>query len=366
MSVSRARLAFLLPNLRGGGAERVALTLIEHFAAAGHEIDLVLVRAEGELLSLLPPQVHVIDLNARRLRSVLKPLTHYFRERRPNSAQAFMWPLTVIAILARLMSRSQCRMVISDHSMLSLHYAHFSRAGRALLGNTIRLLYPRAEARIAVSGPAADDIAQLGGISRVSIAVINNPVGMPPAPSKPHAEVEALWGGEGARIITIGSLKAEKNHMLLLAAFARVAHRVPARLMIVGDGEMRPALERRSEELGLADRVAMPGFRLNPWPFYESADLFLLSSDYEGYPLVLVEALRCGLRVVSTDCVSGPREILGTEHGLLVPAGDASALAAAIVQSLSNPHDPERQKARAALLSAESLRLYEEIMLPCD
>jgi glycosyltransferase involved in cell wall biosynthesis len=359
-----ARIAFLLPNLKGGGAERVALTLMDDLIGAGHEVDLVLARADGELLSLLPAQVQIFDLKARRMRAVLGPLIRYLRVRRPDAAQAFMWPLTAIAILARRMSRTRCRMVVSDHSMLSIHYAHLGPARRALLRGSIRLLYPSADARIAVSRPSADDLAKLGGIARDSITIINNPVGRPPAGPSVPGDIDHLWAGEGPRVLTVGSLKAEKNQMLLLDAFAQVGGSPPPRLMIIGEGELRPALARRAKELGISDRVVMPGFKLDPWPYYASADLFVLSSDYEGYPLVLVEALRCGLRVVSTDCVSGPREILGSGHGRLVPVGDAAALAEAMAKSLSEPHDPDRQKARAELLSSDSLRLYEEIMLP--
>jgi glycosyltransferase involved in cell wall biosynthesis len=359
-----ARVAFLLPNLAAGGAERVALNLIEHFVERGHEIDLVLVKAEGELLSLVPPPVHVFDLNAKRLRQAIRPLIGYFQKRQPDSMQAFMWPLTSIAILAHRISLSRARMVVSDHVALSVQYANRGVVHRAALRWSIGALYPRADTRIAVSRPAAKDLSKLGGLASKSITVINNPVGMPPVPTSHNEAIDTLWGGDGTRLLTVGSLKPVKNQMLLLEAFAQVGGSPPPRLMIIGEGELRPALARRAKELGISDRVVMPGFKLDPWPYYASADLFVLSSDYEGYPLVLVEALRSGLRVVSTDCVSGPREILGSGHGRLVPVGDAAALAEAMAKSLSEAHDPDRQKACAELLSSDSLRLYEEIMLP--
>lgn len=173
--------------------------------------------------------------------------------------------------------------------------------------SSIRWTYPLAEARVAVSEGAAADLAEISGLDRSSFTVIYNPVFGPPAGSTDSPEVEALWGRHGARILSEGNLRPAKNHSLLVSAFARLRKWQTAKLTTVGDGEMRPALESLVRRQGLEDDVALPGYRENVWPFYRSADLFVLSSDREGYPLVMLEAMRCGLPVVSTDCRSGPR-----------------------------------------------------------
>jgi glycosyltransferase involved in cell wall biosynthesis len=360
---SPKRLAFLLPDMRGGGAERVALKLIEDFVALGHRVDLVLMAAEGDLIPLLPPGVRVIDLGAARIRDVLLPLRRYLRREKPDAIQISMWPLTVIGILAHRLARSRARLVVSDHIMLSRQYA-LGRLGSKLLGLSIRLFYPMADARVVVSKQAGDDLARLSGIARDSIELIYNPVAVPPAGSGTTAEIEKLWSTRDARILTVGSLKEQKNHQLLIRSFAQLLRSKPAKLMILGEGDQRGPLAALAEAEGVADKMLMPGFTADPWPFYSSADLFVLSSDYEGFGLVLVEAMRSGVPVVSTDCEAGPREILADgAYGRLVPCGDVEALAEAMRQALDNPSDAQALKARAEEISGpRSSARYLELM----
>jgi glycosyltransferase involved in cell wall biosynthesis len=303
---------------------------------------------------LLPPGVRIVDLHAPRIRDVLLPLRRYLRRERPDALQISMWPLTVIGILAHRLARSKARVVVSDHIALSRQYA-LGKLASKLMGLSIRLFYPKADARVIVSSQAADDMARLSGIPRDSIETIYNPVAAPPDLVEPGPEIEALWAGPGARILTVGSLKEQKNHALLIRAFARLSRDRPAKLMILGEGELRPVLEALAEAEGVRDLVLMPGFATEPWPFYASADLFVLSSDYEGFGLVLVEAMRSGLKVVSTDCEAGPREILADgEYGRLVPCGDVEALAGALAEALDAPVDRDALAARAEEISGQS------------
>lgn len=362
---SRKRLALFLPDMRGGGAERVGLRLVEDFLDAGHEVDLVLLQKEGELLDLLPPGVQVFDLAAKRVRNGILPLVRYFRNRRPHAMQISMWPLTIIGILAHRLARSRSRIVTSDHAALSKHFPPSNPVVFKSLTWSVRLFYPLADARILVANDAADDLARISGIDRSSIEVVYNPVSKPPADMKTTPAVEALWGEAEQRVITVGSFKAQKNHLLLIHSFARAFHGKPVKLMILGQGELRPDLENLASELGVAEQVLLPGFATDPWPYYASADLFALSSDYEGYPLVLIEALRSGLPIVSTDCESGPREILdGGRYGALVPVGDDAALAEAMKEALGRAHDVEALRARAEALSGQATSdRYLELML---
>jgi glycosyltransferase involved in cell wall biosynthesis len=355
---SPRRIAFVLPNFRGGGAERVALTVMGDLLDTGHKVDLVLGRAEGELLRLLPNEVSVFDLGAARLRNMLLPLIRYFRGRRPDATQVRMWPLTVLGIIAHRLAGAPGRLVVSDHTTLS------RQSGVSLrnLRWTLRLFYPLADARLIVSSAAAADAARLSGLPERTFHVIYNP--LPPRSSNGAAVHEPDWGGEGARILTVGSLIPVKNHRLLLDAFALVAKQRESRLIILGDGECRPELEAHAAQLGIADRVSFPGFALDPSPYYESADLFVLSSDREGFGNVLVEAMSAGLNVVSTDCESGPREILGGgEYGRLAAAGDAESLSQAMLETLDDPIDAEVLKRRAEQLVGASLEAYRKVLL---
>jgi glycosyltransferase involved in cell wall biosynthesis len=358
-----AHVAFVLPDLAGGGAERVTLSLIREFLAQGHSVDLVLLRKTGELLDLVPREARIIDLNAPRMRNALYPLWRYLRRERLDAVHVAMWPLTSIAIFAHLISGSRARLVVSEHTILTSEYGYYGPLRRTFMAASIRWLFPRAAGRVVVSAASADALSTFAQLPRNSLAVIHNPIEIPAA-IRPSPQVETLWAGEGSRILAVGSLKPAKNYPLLLRAFARLANQA-TELMIVGEGPLREELEELARDLGVGDRVIMPGFFHDPWPFYASADLFVLSSDYEGFGNVLVEAMLAGLRIVSTDCPAGPKEILdGGRYGCLVPCGDAQALANAIDRALTAPHDPEELHRRAdALSGAVAVDRYRELML---
>ncbi len=200
----------------------------------------------------------------------------------------------------------------------------------------VRWLYPRADEVIAVSYSVADELARIAGLDRGRIRVIYNPVLLPELETLSCQPVDHPWfrPGEPPVILAVGRLTRAKDYPTLLQAFAHLRQQRRARLLILGDGEERPALERWIERLALAADAALPGAVANPYPYMKRAALFVLSSQFEGLPTVLVEALAVGARVVSTDCASGPAEILGTREGL-VPVGDVSALSRAMQAALS-------------------------------
>lgn len=225
--------------------------------------------------------------------------------------------------------------------------------------------YRMADCVAGVSDGVARDIERLAGLSQGSVAVLHNPIPQRAIP-KGHAgaEAEALWNGQrGERILTVGSLKDAKNHPLLLHAFAQ-SSRPTSTLMFLGQGQNEPMLRALAADLGVADRVIFAGFHADPSPFYATADLFVLSSDYEGFGNVIVEALSFGLPVVSTNCPSGPAEILENGRwGRLTPVGDAEALARAMDEALSTPVDREALKRRAADFSPEiAARKYLDLL----
>jgi glycosyltransferase involved in cell wall biosynthesis len=271
-----------------------------------------------------------------------------------------MWPLTAIGLLAHQISGSRARVVVSDHIAFDPQYLGFVEA--PLLRWSTRLLYPHADFRTIISARAADSLAEMSGLPRQSIEVLGNPIS-PPDDIAPSREAEASWYGR-PRLLSIGSLKPQKNHALLLRAFARVKDKRSS-LVILGEGSSRAELESLAAELGIDSRVSMPGFRVDPWPWLAAADLFVLSSNWEGLPLVLAEALHAGLPVVSTDCASGPAEMLDHgRYGQLVPCGDADALASAIEQALAKPRQSGRQRARALELAGPwTIERYLELLL---
>lgn len=355
----------VLPDLRGGGAERVNIDLAYEFSRLGHEVVFVVMNAEGAYLEEVSSFFSIINLRISRVRHLVKPMAKCIRRIRPHVIYSSMWPLTVIAPLAQRLSGHRCKVLVSEHNTLSVQYAARGWLHHVTMRATMAVGYRLAAHRVGVSSGVVKDIRSLSGLGPDAFEVIHNPV--PPRPYPPASalqEAEALWSGPaGARIVTVGSMKKQKNHPLLLRAFARL-DRPDARLMFVGDGAGRDALVSLARELGVADRVVLAGFQSDPTPFYQTADLFALSSDYEGFGNVIVEALACGLPVVSTNCPSGPSEILeGGKYGRLVPVGDVDALAEALTQSLDAPPHSAPLRARAAEFHpAKAARAYLDLL----
>lgn len=341
-------IAFLLPDLGGGGAERLTVDLMAGFVARGFAVDLLLQRCEGTFLPLVPAGVRVIDLAASRLRRVFAPLRAYLKTEQPDVLVAAMWPLTSIAIASAV--GLPTRVVVSEHCALGEQYST-SRVTLATMRASIRASYRFADRIVAVSRGLADEIADLAGLPAARVLTIYNPI---PKPLRSDAG-RLNWGSaSGKRVLAIGKLKGQKNFSLLIDAFEPLAKEGIATLAIVGEGEQRTTLELQIARLGLQGRVILPGFTNTPGDWYADADLFVMSSDYEGFGNVIVEAMHCGLPVVATDCRHGPAEILGNGRwGTLVPTGDAAKLAAAMRNALATAIDADAQRARAAQFSIE-------------
>jgi len=347
--------------MRYGGAERIALHVIRSLVEEGQAVDLVLMQKRGELLDQLPLQVRVVELGADRIRGAVRPLVRYLRKCRPRSMQVRMWPLTVAGIIAAKIARTGTHVVVSDHAVLSDHYR--SKATQAALKWTTRVFYHLADARVAVSAGAARDLAKLSGIPVSRFSVIHNPVELP-SEVRSGPDTEAMWLGSGARILTVGKLKEEKNQQLLIHAFARFADKRDVQLMIAGDGPLLESLHSLARELALGERVLFPGYIADPWPLYASADLFVLPSREESFGNVLVEALHAGLPIVSTRTTGADELLDGGRFGALVNNGDVEALATAMEKALDEPSDPQKGRDRARELSGEaSLSAYRALLV---
>ncbi len=359
------KVAFVLPNLFPfAGAEIVALRLAHALSARGIEVDFVLGWEPADLTGYLPEGSRLINLGGKRTRELLWPLRRYFREAQPDGVIVSLWPLTCTAIIARFLAGSKTAVLVSDHNMLSIQYADKGFFGRLALLCTMGLTYPFAKARVAVSDGVAHDLARVSLLPFSKFSVVHNPVAAISAELRDATAVEKLWRGwKGPRILTVGRFKRQKNHALLIRSFKALLSDLDARLMIVGTGEDEEAIKRLVLVEGVADRVFFAGQTDDTAPYYLSADLFVLSSDYEGFGNVIVEALAGGLRVVSTDCRSGPAEILENgRYGRLVPVGDAAALTRAMREILDAPHDSELARRRAKdflpeLIAEQYLRL---------
>lgn len=359
--------AILLPSLAGGGAERVAVNLANSFAQRGYTVDMVLMSATGKFMGDLRPEIRVVDLQVKRLRGLLIPLMRYLRAQRPATLLANMWPITATALWACKFAQVDTRVVVAEHTTWSRDEICSFRFKRWLVVTSMHYTFPFVDGIVTVSQGAADDLARIANLDRNAITVIYNPVvgESKPATTTPQPPA-GWWSGSHRRVLAVGTLKAIKDYATLLDAFALLSQQVDARLLILGEGACRNELEQQARQLGITDRVFMPGFASAPSPYYQQTDLFVLSSTGEGFGNVIVEALAAGTPVVSTDCPSGPREILcGGQFGRLVPVGDAQALATAMAESLASPHDSDALKARSQDFTIDkAVDQYEAMLFP--
>nr|WP_315863208.1 MULTISPECIES: glycosyltransferase [unclassified Thermosynechococcus] len=349
----RSRIAIFLPSLAGGGAERVMVTLANGFAARGYAVDLVLASAVGPYLKDVAPAVRVVDLRAGRVIKALWPLVRYLRRERPHAMLSAMNHANVVAILARRLAAARTRLVVSERTTISVEVARARGLAARAVYALVPRLYPKADGIVAVSRDAARDLERFARLPSGTVRAIYNPFDLERIAQLAQEPVPHPWlqPGQVPVVVAIGRLTEEKNFTALLQAFAQLRARKEARLLILGEGELREELEQLSHALGLGpDALQMPGFVANPFAYLARAALFVLSSRWEGLPGVLIEAMACGTPVVSTDCPSGPREILEDGRwGRLVPVGDVAALARAMEEVLSTPKDrlPDvRQRAR--------------------
>jgi glycosyltransferase involved in cell wall biosynthesis len=361
------QISIYLPSLAGGGAERVMVTLANALASRGEAVDLVVARAAGVYASEISSEVRVFDLGARGVIASMPNLIRYLREQRPQVLMSAMSHANVVAAWAVVLSGDSTRLVVSEHANLSQTMKHVKGFRMWLLRKAMRRSYARAASVVAVSEGVATDLAQALGRPPNTVTVIYNPIDLDRVRRLCTSAVDHPWFAEAEPpvIIAAGRLTQQKGFSTLLPAFSKLRQAQEARLIILGEGDQRPELEELVRELGLKGDVAVPGFVANPFAYMRAAALFVLSSTWEGFGNVLVESMACGTPVVSTDCPSGPAEILaGGKWGRLVPVGDVDALSNAMMAALRERNHPD-VKARAAEFGLDqAVRAYLRLLRP--
>lgn len=359
------RVALFIYGLTGGGVPRRTVTLANELAERGYLVDLILVDARDNLAGSLDPAVRIIDVGGwfARLPVVRRKRRWQFRAARgalvryldafaPDAMISADNYANLTAIAACGLARPRVRLIVSQRNHTSTYAAN-----KPKLIAAIRSDYRKADAVVGVSKGVAQDLVELG-VPENLVSTIYNPVVGPETAVSAQKNVHHPWlnVGEPPVILGVGRLGRQKDFPTLIRAFAHLrAEGRSARLLILGDGKTpkdREALMELAESLGVADHVDLPGAVPEAIPYMARAKLFVLSSAWEGLGVVLIEALACGTPTVSTDCPSGPAEILeGGRFGPLVPVGDDRALAAAMAAVLDAPPDPETLKRRAQTFS---------------
>jgi glycosyltransferase involved in cell wall biosynthesis len=354
---SSPRIAVFAATSGHSGVDRILSNLIDQWASWGLHVDLLQVRGHGPTLVDVSPGVRCIDLGSAHVNGALPGLVRYLRRERPRALLSDKDRVNRIAILARLLARSQTRLVVRLGTTVSVNLASRRFTERWLQRTSIRHLYRLADSILVPSQGVATDLREQLGVDVARIEVAPSPVVSPRLHELSAAPVDHPWLQPSASpvILGVGELGARKDFATLIRAFASVRSGRPCRLVILGRGRQREALLSLARELGVADSVDLPGFVPNPYPFMKRAALFVLTSRWEGLGLVIVEALACGTPVVSTDCPSGPREILeACCPEQLAPVGDHAALARIIARTLDRPPAKERLIERADAFSVTS------------
>lgn len=357
----RPRYGFYLSARHIGSRERLFLAVAGALVERGGYVDVLAAGAETTLRGALTvdprPGLQLVDLaphgsrltHKLRLALATRRLVRWIDECAPAVLFGTSVPPNLACVTAARWARHAPRVVLRQSNTLRIDaHARYGALRRRPRDRLVPRLYSQAHAIIAVASEVADNLRALG--IDTPIDVIPNAVEIGYAEARAGEKPDHPWLVEPDRpiLVQIGRLVAKKDQLTLLDAFARVLRDRPARLLIFGEGPMRGALEARVRELSLGDHVELPGYTPNPFAAVARADLFVLSSISEGMPSVLLEALACGTPVVSTDCPSGPAEILGDgKVGRLVEVGDAGALARAMLATLDAPPQPDALIRRA-------------------
>lgn len=365
--IGRARIGIFVSFSGAGGVERMIVNLSGGLIDRGVNVDVIPVRKKSAHLGSLHPAARVVDLGSSHTLSSLPGLVHYLRVEKPDALLAAKDRANVIAVLARRIAGVSTRVVLRMGTTVSGALAGSRPLKQRLWYFRMKMFYPLADAVVAVSRGVANDLEKNAGLSSSLVRVIPNPVIAPDLIPRSGEPIEHPWYRDAGPpvILGVGRLTGQKDFPTLLRAFAAVRKTRPCRLIILGEGRDRSILELLAEKLGIQNHVSLPGFARNPFPYMKRAAVFVLSSRWEGSPNVLTEALALGTPVVSTDCPSGPREIL--DHGRfgpLVPMGNPDTMAHAILTVLKAPPEkPLLKNAVAAYTVQESSRKYLDVLL---
>jgi glycosyltransferase involved in cell wall biosynthesis len=341
--IDKGRIAFYLPSLRGGGAERVMVTIANGFAKQGYKVDLVLANAVGPYLDEVSENVRIVDLESRRVAFSLPGLCRYIRKAKPLALYSAMRHANVIAALACRLASVGTRLIISERNALSASDWQQEGLRAHILKALMRRAYLFADKIVAVSFGVADDLAAHLDLPRDIIEVIYNPISVDNIIAAIESSMPYPWfPTNGIRIVAAGRLTRQKGFLDLIRAFAILRKTKKASLIILGEGNQRRELEAEAEILGISSDVFLPGFIKNPFPLIAKADLFVLSSQWEGLPNVLIQAMACGTPVISSNCPFGPAEILENgKWGMLVTPGDINELAHAMNATINAEIRPD-------------------------
>lgn len=364
----KKKLVFLISSLDGGGAEKVLVDIVTQLDQNKYSIHLILFEKKGVYISSIPHHVEMYDLRKKNRYSFLKiviQIAYLFRKLKPDVVLSFMDYTNLVAILAKLLSSRKFTLIISIHT--HLRSALFHVRYRLLKVFLYKKFFNYANLVIVPSFGIMYDLVEGFNVSREKIKVIYNPINIVNITRSRDESLDKHGMNLGKYILGVGRLKKPKGYPYLLKAYSLISKSIDERLVILGEGEEEYNLKKLAKDLRIQERVLFLGFQRNPYKFMRNATVFVLSSLWESFALVIVEAMTCGVPVISTDCPSGPGEIITNgENGILVPPKDEQALADAILNLLKD-ENLRKRLAEEGRKRAEDFRIekilprYEEL-----
>lgn len=337
----RRKICFVLPSLAGGGAERAAVHILNALDDQHWDRSMYLFERVGPYLDEVSPAIRLSSGTDHSRVGRWQGLRRFIRETRPEIVVSFLSYFSVLT--AARAAGVGPRVVFNQQTPMTAFladgdYPWRGRWHRALFSLVTRAGYAAADLVVVTSRGVADDLQSAFGVSPAQLRVAPNPVDLDrvaTAASEPlDSEFQAQW--HAPVIVAAGRLAEAKNYPLLIDAMAVLRQRMPAKLFILGQGELEGAIRARIAERGLTDAVVLCGFQRNPWKFIAKADVFALTSHYEGFGNVIIEAMACGVPAVATAS-AGTRDIIRDgQDGVLVAEHSPEAMAAALERVLGD------------------------------
>jgi len=355
------KILVVLPNLAGGGAERMHIYLANEWAKYGHEVTLCLLEEDGVLKKLVDDSVKIKNLKCSRIRDSFFALMKIFSNEKPDIIVPAMWPVTTISIFAKIFSGIKSKTFLVEHCAYEKVFAKLLGYPLFLIGFSKSISYIFARRIISVSKGVEESIRNITFLPKEKFKVIYN--GIPIYNDLVSSKAE-LFKTDKKVILAVGTLKKRKDYTTIIKALYELRKKGNdhLKLFILGDGPTKEEIENEIQNLKLIGNVELLGFKENVYPYMKAADLFVHSSEVEGFALVIAEALSCGTNVVSTDTPHGPSEILENgKYGSLVQIGDEMAMADAIMAKINNPIKSNTLRSRAEAFSiSQCAQLYLE------
>ena len=361
-------ICFFIYNLKIGGAEKVVIYLANYFSEKNREVIILTVANDNDFSHIINPKIRVISLNKRRLLNVIPALIRFIKSNDIDCFISNVWPLTIVSSFILLFSR-KVKLVFVEHCNLSQEFKNKNYLFKILQNISISIFYRLPHHVVTVSEGVKKDLISKGA-KRSRIEAIYNP--LPPLgagefrTTEKSSEIKKWINSKDKKIISIGELKKQKNFCNLVKAisFFKKNYSYKLKVIILGDGTERASIESIIKRERLEETIYLAGWVKDPIPYLKESDLFVLPSDYEGFGVVIAEALSVGVNVVSTDCQSGPREILNNgELGYLCEVDNPEDLAKSIKEALDKPINKEKLIRRSKDFSVETVGMQYQALI---